>query len=294
MIIVLDALNRDIFADIMRDVFALRARVFRDRLGWDVQVNEEGLEIDVFDGLDPAYVVSLDDEGRVVGTMRLLQTTGPHMMTDVFAELLDGEPALRDPQVWEATRFCIDTERLGRGAGRNTVSYVTSEIMVGAFEYAMQAGVTDAVAVIDPVMNRLMRRSGNAPYDYLGSAKPMGKVVAMAALMDASAERVASIREFAGIEGDVFGTEEEIRTMFTVTHPEVRKTATPIAPAGSASDAAQNPLVALAIYCRDQLQAARTDEEREAAQALVSEIARSVPKSVWSEIRNALPEHMTA
>ncbi|UMA66284.1 GNAT family N-acetyltransferase [Roseivivax marinus] len=294
MIIVLDALNRDIFADIMRDVFALRARVFRDRLGWDVQVNEEGLEIDVFDGLDPAYVVSLDDEGRVVGTMRLLQTTGPHMMTDVFAELLDGEPALRDPQVWEATRFCIDTERLGRGAGRNTVSYVTSEIMVGAFEYAMQAGVTDAVAVIDPVMNRLMRRSGNAPYDYLGSAKPMGKVVAMAALMDASAERVASIREFAGIEGDVFGTEEEIRTMFTVTHPEVRKIATPVAPAASASDAAQNPLVALAIYCRDQLQAARTDEEREAAQALVSEIARSVPKSVWSEIRNALPEHMTA
>ena len=77
-------------------------------------------------------------------------------------------------------------------------------------------------------------------------------------------------------------------------HPEVRKIATPVAPAASASDAAQNPLVALAIYCRDQLQAARTDEEREAAQALVSEIARSVPKSVWSEIRNALPEHMTA
>ena len=149
-------------------------------------------------------LVSVDDEGKVVGCMRLLQTTGPHMLADVFSSILDGEPPLRSSTVWEATRFCVDTQRLSRGRGRNTISYVTSEVMIGAFEFAMTAGVQDAVAVIDPVMNRVLQRSGNAPYGYLGSPKPMGKVVALAALMDCSEQRVASIRAFAGIEGNIF------------------------------------------------------------------------------------------
>ena len=54
--------------------------------------------------------------------------------------------------------------------------------MIGAFEYARAAGVEDAVAVIDPIMNRVLKRFCNAPYDYLGKATPVGKVTAIAAL----------------------------------------------------------------------------------------------------------------
>ncbi len=75
--------------------------------------------------------------------------------------------------------------------------------MIGAFEFAMSAGVTDAVAVIDPVMDRVLKRSGNAPQGYVGTPKPMGKVTALAALMDCSEERVKRIRDFAGIYHDV-------------------------------------------------------------------------------------------
>jgi acyl homoserine lactone synthase len=132
------------------------------------------------------------------------------MLADVFSSILDGEPPLRSSTVWEATRFCVDTQRLSRGQGRNTISYVTCEVMIGAFEFAMAAGVRDAVAVIDPVMNRVLQRSGNAPYGYLGSPKPMGKVVALAALMDCSVQRVASIRAFSGIEGNVFAQPDMI------------------------------------------------------------------------------------
>ncbi|TMV39094.1 autoinducer synthase, partial [Thioclava sp. BHET1] len=120
--------------------------------------------------------------------------------------ILDGEPPLRSATIWEATRFCVDTNVLDRGMTRNSISYVTSEVMIGAFEYGMAAGITDAVAVIDPVMNRVMKRSGNAPYDYLGSPKPMGKVTALAALMDCSEERVERLRAFSGIRHDVFAT----------------------------------------------------------------------------------------
>lgn len=203
MIYVVDSLNNTHYQPLLQDMYRLRKRVFHDRLGWDVEVTD-GMEIDLFDRLDPAHVISVDDDGQVVGCMRLLQTTGPHMLADVFSSILDGDAPLRSSTVWEATRFCVDTNRLTGGRGRNTISYVTSEVMIGAFEFAMMAGVTDAVAVIDPVMNRVLQRSGNAPYGYLGSPKDMGKVVAMAALMDCSEERIAKIRAFAGIEGDVF------------------------------------------------------------------------------------------
>ncbi|MBL1435541.1 MAG: autoinducer synthase [Rhodobacteraceae bacterium] len=203
MIKIIDSINHSKNLDLLEQMHQLRARVFQGRLGWDVNV-VDGKEIDMFDNLDPAHVVSVSTSGEVLGCMRLLQTTGPHMLADVFSSIMDGEPPLRSSTLWEATRFCVDTERLGRGKGRNTISYVTSEIMIGAFEFAMKAGVSDAVAVIDPIMDRVMKRSGNAPYDYLGSATPMGKVTALAALMDCSEERIASIREYSGITHNVF------------------------------------------------------------------------------------------
>ncbi|MCK4712933.1 MAG: autoinducer synthase [Marinosulfonomonas sp.] len=211
MIIIVDSLNKDQHKGLLKDMHRLRARVFEGRLGWDVSV-VDGQEIDKFDMLDPAHVISVDADGNVLGSMRLLQTTGPHMLADVFAPILDGQPPLRSSSVWEATRFCVDTAALGRGKGPNTISYVTSEVMIGAFEFGLQSGIKDAVAVIDPIMDRVLKRSGNAPYDYLGSPKPMGKVTALAALMDCSKERIASIRAYCGITHDVFASQAKEHT----------------------------------------------------------------------------------
>ena len=110
MILVIDALNRHRFGSVLNDMYKLRARVFKDRMGWDVTVRN-GREIDLFDDLDPAYLVALDDDYQVVGCNRMLQTTGPHMLADVFQDILCGEPPLRSATVWENTRFCIDADR---------------------------------------------------------------------------------------------------------------------------------------------------------------------------------------
>ena len=207
MIYVIDSLNKQDYQPMLEEMYRLRKRVFHDRLGWDVEITD-GMEIDIFDSLDPSYIVSVDSEGHVVGCVRQLQTTGPHMLSDVFSSILDGEPPLRSSRVWEATRFCVDTQRLSGGRGRNTISYVTSEIMIAAIELAISAGVTDAIAVVDPVMNRVLHRSGNGPYDYLGTPKQMGKVVAMAGLIDCTPARAARIRAFAGIEGNIFAQQD--------------------------------------------------------------------------------------
>lgn len=250
MILVIDAINKDKFGSVLDEMFRLRARVFGDRLGWQVNV-QDGMEKDVFDELDPAYAVGLDDQGQVVSCVRALQTTGPHMLSDVFSDILDGEPPLRSSTLWESTRFCVDTKRLGRGRDRNSVSYATCELMIASLEAAKQAGITDIVTVIDPIMNRILKRSGNEPYDYVGKTADMGKVPAMAALLDCTDERINRIREFGGVDGDVFISDEAALAL-----PALQ------------TQAESNKQNDLQKYCEEQIAMAGTAEERQAAVAL--------------------------
>lgn len=272
MILVIDALNAHRFPDVLEDMYRLRARVFGDRLGWDVTIRD-GMEIDAFDALDPAYVVGIDDAGHVISCVRALQTTGPHMLADVFSVILDGQPPLRSATVWESTRFCVDTDRLDRGTGRNSMSYATCELMVGSLEYARDSGITDIITVIDPVMDRVLKRSDNAPHGYIGSKKPMGKVSALAALLDCSDERIDRVRRFAGIEGDVFAPETEVRALLGRKAAADRAAQTPrpvarrVSPAGTAIT--QREMLA---YCTDQIRAAQSVDELEAAMTIAQEL----------------------
>lgn len=245
MILVIDAINKDRFGHVLDEMFKLRARVFGDRLGWQVEV-KDGRERDLFDDLNPAYAVGLDDEGNVVSCVRALQTTGPHMLADVFSDILDGEPPLRSATLWESTRFCVDTRRLGRGRDRNSVSFATCELMIASLEAAKRAGVSDIVTVIDPVMDRVLKRSGNAPYDYVGKVADMGKVPALAALLDCTEERINRIRDFGGVEGDVFISDEAALAL-----PAIARAAAPKTP--------------LEQYCDEQIASATSEKERVAA-----------------------------
>lgn len=266
MILIIDALNKHKFPKLLDDMFRLRARVFGGRLGWEVNV-VNGRERDLFDDLDPAYVLGLDDAGEVVACVRALQTTGPHMLADVFSGILDGEPPLRSPNIWESTRFCVDTARLGRGKGRNSVSYATCELMLGSLEYAQESGVTDIVTVIDPVMDRVLKRSDNAPYDYVGRTVQMGKVPALAALLDCTDERIERLRNFAGIRHDVFADEQAL------------------AAAEASAEAPTPPRSDLERYCDEQIAAADTPDERRAALKLKA--ALSGMESTAQQTRHA-------
>lgn len=61
----------------------LRAKVFSDRLDWDVCVRE-GRERDQYDDLDPSYIVDLSDAQEVAGCARLLPASGPTMLEEAF------------------------------------------------------------------------------------------------------------------------------------------------------------------------------------------------------------------
>lgn len=263
MIIVVDGINKDRFSTVLDDMYKLRARVFKDRMGWDVRVTN-GRETDEFDELNPAYIIALDDDYQVIGCARLLQTTGPHMLSDVFYDILDGEPPLRSATIWESTRFCVDRDRLTKGTTRNSVSYTTAELMVGIMEYARDAGIADIITVIDPLMDRVMKRSDNAPYGYVGKTADMGKVKALAALVDCTDERINKVRAFAGIEGEIFLEEAEVVSARQSREPNIME-------------------AELKAYCDEQIQSARTERERADAIALKDAITQMLRERKMSE-----------
>ena len=189
------------------------------------------------------------------------------MLTDVFDDILDGEPPLRSATVWENTRFCIDTERLKRATSGRSVSYTACELMAGITEYALESGLSDVISVVDPAMDRILKRCDNAPYGYLGKTVQVGKTKALAALSDITEERLSRIRAFAGITGDIFADEDEVAE--ALENAEVAKSCL----STETSEATPQDLHS---YCNEQIAAATTEEEKIAALRLKAALAGKI------------------
>ena len=196
MIVLVHGSERAKFADLVDQMHVLRARVFQSRLGWAVNV-ENSRERDKFDDDWALYVLSVTPEGRVVGSLRALQTTGPHMLVDVFAELLPPGSAPRSPLIWESTRFCADTE-YARSKSPNELNRITGELLCGLFETGLAAGLTHIVSVFDQRMERILTRANCAP-ERLAPPKPIGGVMTVAGLFEVSEAMVAGLHGASGL-----------------------------------------------------------------------------------------------
>ena len=88
-----------------------RKQIFVDRLGWDLPLKKSWLEIDEFDNDYAVYIMVVSDDGsNHLGSVRLLPTTGPHMLGSLFSDLCpEGAPA--GPDVWEITRLVATPDR---------------------------------------------------------------------------------------------------------------------------------------------------------------------------------------
>ena len=98
-------------------MFKDRAAQFKDRLDWDVTVDENGWEVDEYDRLNPLYIIWENAEGRHGGSVRIMPTVGRTMTNEHFRDLTGGV-SIRSPLIWECTRFCLAPDApVGRGGG---------------------------------------------------------------------------------------------------------------------------------------------------------------------------------
>ena len=190
------------FPEDMDAMFRSRAETFSERLGWDVVV-QDGYERDRFDDLNPLYLVSVDpDTGEYWGSLRLLPTTGPNMLRDVFPQLLDEGEIVESPTIWEISRVCAVTAEGQPQRSKNGVSYVFSELVTGIAEVALLAGLTQMVAVFDARLYRVMRAAG-CELEIIGRPQRIGAVMAFAGLFRTGADRLEAHRDALGVEGSV-------------------------------------------------------------------------------------------
>ncbi len=167
MIAVVDQSNAHKYSKLLDGMFRLRARIFHDRLGWDVQVRD-GKERDKYDDKGPIYLIYTDDEAREVkGSLRLLPTTGPTLLADFFWDTLPDAVHLSAPTIWECTRFCVDDKILDKGQQDELI--FTSSVLISALgDLAISAGIESVIGNFDSAMLRLYRRVG-CEVEILGS-----------------------------------------------------------------------------------------------------------------------------
>ena len=129
-------------------MFRNRAVTFAERLGWDVTVTD-GYERDEFDDANPLYLVSVDpNTNEYWGSLRLLPTTGPNMLRDVFPCLLEEGEFIESATIWESSRICAVAAEGQPQRRRNGVNFVLSELIAGIGEVAVIAGLTDRKSVV--------------------------------------------------------------------------------------------------------------------------------------------------
>lgn len=144
----------------LRDsMFEDRATQFRDRLNWDVTVDEQGHETDDYDAENPIYVIWEQSDGSHGGSMRILPSTGRTMISDHFQHLM-GDVRIESPLVWECTRFCLSPRLQG---GFRAVKPVSAALMLAGCELGIRFGLSHAVGVFDARMIRIYRAIGWAP-----------------------------------------------------------------------------------------------------------------------------------
>lgn len=135
---------------------AYRHKIFIERLGWPLPV-ENGMERDQFDHPDTLYVMTREPDGTICGCARLLPTTEPYLLSEVFAHLLAGAPVPRSREVWELSRFAAATIEPNPAIDA-TVN--TRCLLAAAVKIAAEHGAKRLITVSPMGIERLLHRMG--------------------------------------------------------------------------------------------------------------------------------------
>ena len=164
-------------AEAFHELGIYRRKAFVEKLGWNLTVTPEGLELDAFDQANSLYIVARNEAGRIAGCTRLLRTDSPYLLADVFGELIQNVDAPRDPHVWEVSRVTAmdfgddaDTDTGGQAVEGKYSTQIALDIMINSIHRVRDMGGKGLVAVTVIAAERLIRQAG-ARYHRLGAPK---------------------------------------------------------------------------------------------------------------------------
>jgi acyl-homoserine lactone synthase len=139
-------------------IFRHRHKVFVEKLGWEAIRRADGFETDAFDTKHAVHFIVLSPSGKIAAYACLLPTTQPHLLSNVYPELLG--PAAKLPvgeEVWEWTRCTAVPIPTKHGF---TLSPAGRMLILGIVEWALEHSVTTLSLQCDPSFTSVIEHLG--------------------------------------------------------------------------------------------------------------------------------------
>jgi len=181
--------NRALYQREIEEFYRVRKAVFIDELGWNIPVQEGGLEIDQYDDERAVYGFSFDADRQLTMACRYRPTDDRSLLMDVFSHAL--APGVEDPSgpgVWEITRGT----GLESGGARHNQRRRACQ-MITPLELCRAAGGTRCIAFAEVRLLPLFIQMGWR-VKLLGDPVDFGQGTGIAFEIDASDFAIAKIR----------------------------------------------------------------------------------------------------
>lgn len=156
-------------ADLFFSQFQLRHREFMQRQRYDVRELDE-MEFDEYDTLATVYLVYSKDGKTVLGLSRLTPIGYGCMLQDHFPELVDDKALFKMDNVWEGTRFCIDS-RLPPDDRRT----ICQAICRGYIDFGLKVGATQIIGMMQTYILRSVFERSGVVLERLGAVQKIGE-----------------------------------------------------------------------------------------------------------------------
>lgn len=160
--------QRDLAPTLLKSMYDFRHETFVGRLGWSLPLLE-GVERDQYDTDSAVYFVVRDADNKVTACARILPTIRRYMLPELFAELLGGQPAPRDPAIWELSRFATSVRKSGTGRVLS-LSEPTLNLLATILRFSQKHAVKQLLLVTSVAIERLLLR---AAYNVHRAAPPL-------------------------------------------------------------------------------------------------------------------------
>lgn len=176
-------------------VWQFRHRHFVKRFGWEALRKPDCREMDIFD-TDEAVHLVLENAGVILGYSRLLATNAPHLLSDVYPEIMGGRDYPREKNVYEWTRCVAEP-----GATLHGVE-ASHMLLTGVAEFCLSAGIEALIVETHPKLVNLLVSN---LWEVTPLAAPMVYDGALVVPIHASPSPVALVSHHrgAGINGSV-------------------------------------------------------------------------------------------
>ena len=155
------------YGDIFPSLLRLRHQGFKQRQDYDVP-SYNGMEYDTYDNPSAYYLTWRDENNIVRGCSRLIPTQRNYMIEELWPELVDGTLP-KQPEVWEASRYCID-----KNLPSETRKRINGELLCAFQEFCMARNVSWMIGVMTPPIWKCVFINSGWPIEKLGPALPDG------------------------------------------------------------------------------------------------------------------------